>query len=79
MPGVIVSPGDRVLLELETHHLHMADLAHQVNWPLSVLSRVLMGREPVTEGMAEDLEQIFGVDTGTWARLQASWDEGEGQ
>lgn len=70
-----IHPGRLLADELEARCLSSDDLAQLVHPSTKHIDRVLRGRAGISRRFAADLEQVLGIPSPLWQRLQADYDE----
>lgn len=71
---MVSPPGDILETTMETHGVDSASLAGRAEIPLSCVEGILSATHPVTEDVADRLEQVFGVTAECWLNLQRNYD-----
>jgi HTH-type transcriptional regulator/antitoxin HigA len=74
-PDWVSPPGDTIADLLEERGWTAVDLASRLDCPPEQVSRLIDGRESVSEDTAERLAQTLGSTPGFWLRREAGYRE----
>ena len=73
-PFKAVHPGGILEMELEERGLKQKDFAKQIGMLPSNLNRIIKGKSPITEAVAEKLAIALGIRKELWLRYQKDYE-----
>lgn len=73
-PFRAVHPGIGLEMELEARGIKQKDFAKQIGLYPANLNRIIKGKAPITEAIAEKLEQALGTKAYLWVALQKEFE-----
>ncbi|MBQ7984205.1 MAG: HigA family addiction module antidote protein, partial [Bacteroidales bacterium] len=73
-PFMAAHPGIGLEMELEQRGIKQKDFAKQIGMLPSNLNRIIKGKSPITENIAEKLEKSLGIDKNLWIELQKTYE-----
>ena len=74
LSALMISPGETVEDVLKNRRMTAKELAAKTGIAESYITNVVLGRMPITEKLAERLEDVFDVPMSFWLNLQANYD-----
>ncbi len=74
-PDIVSLPGETLAEELEVRGMTPADLATQIDYPLTTVNGIIRGDEMITPEIATRLEQVFGVSAAFWNNRERRYRE----
>lgn len=74
-PFRAVHPNIGLEMELEARGIKQKDFAKQIGLYPANLNRIIKGKAPITETIAEKLEQALGTKAYLWVALQKEYEQ----
>lgn len=72
-PAEVFCPGEFIRDELHARKWGRARFAHETRLPIEYVNGLLAGTEPLTEGPAQRIAQVFGTSVAMWNRLERAY------
>lgn len=69
-PFITLGPGDTIRAEMEFYGWNAETLADKLGLSLGETEKLLVNRLPVTLGLAEKLDTLFGQSSQFWMNLE---------
>ncbi|MBP3253105.1 MAG: HigA family addiction module antidote protein [Bacteroidales bacterium] len=73
-PFMAVHPGGILEMELEDRGIKQKDFAKQIGMLPSNLNRIIKGKSPITENIAEKIEEALNIRKELWLRYQKDYE-----
>ena len=70
----LMPPGERLLSEITKRGMKQSELAVRTGMTAKHISTVINGTKEISMTFARKLDIALGVDSGTWAKYQADYD-----
>lgn len=74
-PAITVHPGSILKEELKARKIRPRTFARECEMDFKTLEAILKGLAPMTDGIAEILEQHLDISAKTWMKLQKSYED----
>jgi len=69
----VISPGERLRIELKDRGIKQKDFAKKIDIPYTMLNKFINGNRPVKADFALLLEKSLEIDADYWLNLQARY------